>query len=373
MADPDLSLLIAACYAAATEPDRWPSLLDQLGEAVGARGATITFHDPKRTAHPVIASRLNEIADDYSTIWWRHDTRIARCREIRPPPGSVLVDEDYFPDEMKRPDPFSQEFFRKHGFDNLAAYVDIDPTDGSPLTISALRDTRRGSFEAVELERYRILAPHAARAFKLRAILDESRRHASGMALALEHVRAGVVLLDRQGCLVQVTERGERLLAGYMQLGIGRVPAATLATERAKLKGTIAALLREDALDPAPAILLRGAGGRPPLFIEAFHLPVDGAAHAAFGQAETRLLLLVRDPFAEASRSIVPLLEQLGLTPAEARVAMRVGRGHPPRQVAAEAAVEESTVRAQLRSIFAKLGIRRQSELAVLITRFDSL
>ena len=71
-------------------------------------------------------------------------------------------------------------------------------------------------------------------------------------------------------------------------------------------------------------------------------------------------------------RSIVDELVALDLTRGEARVAMLVGRGHSPRETASLLGIAEGTVRVQLRSCFAKLGLNRQSELAVLVTRLDA-
>ena len=69
------------------------------------------------------------------------------------------------------------------------------------------------------------------------------------------------------------------------------------------------------------------------------------------------------------AETMAALRERFGLTHAEARVAVRVGRGDAPKHVAAELAVSYYTVRAQLREIFAKTGVRRQAQLAELVAR----
>jgi len=61
-----------------------------------------------------------------------------------------------------------------------------------------------------------------------------------------------------------------------------------------------------------------------------------------------------------------------GLTPAEVRVAVRIGRGRSPKEVAAELGSSWFTVRSQLRQIFAKTETRSQSALARMVTLLEA-
>lgn len=61
------------------------------------------------------------------------------------------------------------------------------------------------------------------------------------------------------------------------------------------------------------------------------------------------------------------------LTPAEARLAQHMEEGVTLNEAAAAFGLSVFTVRAQLRAIFAKVGVRRQSELALAFKQFDGL
>jgi pimeloyl-ACP methyl ester carboxylesterase/DNA-binding CsgD family transcriptional regulator len=61
------------------------------------------------------------------------------------------------------------------------------------------------------------------------------------------------------------------------------------------------------------------------------------------------------------------------LTPAEARLAQHMEEGGTLNEAAAAFGLSVFTVRAQLRAIFAKVGVRRQSELALAFKQFDGL
>jgi DNA-binding CsgD family transcriptional regulator len=56
-----------------------------------------------------------------------------------------------------------------------------------------------------------------------------------------------------------------------------------------------------------------------------------------------------------------------GLTPAECRVALLLSDGHAPRKIANMVGVTDNTVRSQIKSIFAKTGVKRQVELIRLL------
>lgn len=61
-----------------------------------------------------------------------------------------------------------------------------------------------------------------------------------------------------------------------------------------------------------------------------------------------------------------------GLTRAEASVAVHIGRGRVPKEVAVALGTSWNTVRSQLRRVFEKTKTRRQNELARLISQLES-
>ena len=62
--------------------------------------------------------------------------------------------------------------------------------------------------------------------------------------------------------------------------------------------------------------------------------------------------------------SSILLLTLLGLTPAEASVARALADGHRPQDIADARTVSVTTIRAQVRAIYAKLEVRSVAGLA---------
>ena len=84
-------------------------------------------------------------------------------------------------------------------------------------------------------------------------------------------------------------------------------------------------------------------------------------------------LVLFRDPAEPVRGNAAAVLELLGLTPAEARIASAMSGGGTTATVATALGLAHSTVRSTLQVIFQKLGVRRQSELAQILVRLSDL
>ncbi|MBN3813337.1 LuxR C-terminal-related transcriptional regulator, partial [Paraburkholderia sp. Ac-20347] len=94
------------------------------------------------------------------------------------------------------------------------------------------------------------------------------------------------------------------------------------------------------------------------------HRAIDGVT--AVSRRGTAMLVMT-DPLAARRGVEQRLIALFGLTPAEARVAGEVGKGHEPRDIAAALQIMPSTVRTHLHHVFAKTATRRQGDLMRLL------
>lgn len=84
--------------------------------------------------------------------------------------------------------------------------------------------------------------------------------------------------------------------------------------------------------------------------------------------------LLLDLPYRIPAIQLVPGLRTIyKLTEAEARIASLVGRGLSPHQAALDLGVSEGTVRTQLKLVYLKLGISRQSDLVLAVMGIERL
>lgn len=102
-----------------------------------------------------------------------------------------------------------------------------------------------------------------------------------------------------------------------------------------------------------------------PLFVRVLPAPSGVGVPAA--------IVLITEPDTGSSGDPVPALQLMGLTPAEARLAAKVGSGLTARAAAEGLAITEHTARSSLKVIYDKLAVAKQSELARIVTRLESL
>jgi len=117
------------------------------------------------------------------------------------------------------------------------------------------------------------------------------------------------------------------------------------------------------SLGPDPVFVGRRAGR--PYMVEAF--PANGPMRDVFRRVAA--LIVITDLGARAAPPDRLLREAFGLTPAEARLAARLGSGEDLRAAAERLGVAYETARAQLKAIFGKAQVSRQSEFVALLAR----
>lgn len=184
--------------------------------------------------------------------------------------------------------------------------------------------------------------------------LDEDARRAESIEL-LGRIGRPAVLLDRDRHILLANADGNRLLRET------QLPVAS---------GTL--MLRDEAATAfAQGAAALGEGQRD--FISARFALQGRSDHPLLGLFmavdDGNLLLLIDEPARTDTTLSEDSLRILGLTPAEARIAARVGAGLSPNAVAEELSLSRNTVRAALKKVYSKLAIGRQSELARIVAR----
>lgn len=101
-------------------------------------------------------------------------------------------------------------------------------------------------------------------------------------------------------------------------------------------------------------------------------LLIPGQVLGAFGERPLVLATLF-DPRQTRRLDAYGLGQLLGLTPAQAKVAMALGEGHTPQQIAQAAGLSLSTVRAHIRQVLARLGARRVADVVNLLHSGEAL
>jgi DNA-binding CsgD family transcriptional regulator len=189
------------------------------------------------------------------------------------------------------------------------------------------------------------------------------------MAAALSAVGHSVALIGRDGLVLAMNARFERMIGNGVHLNGGRIGswrvdagrALTAAVDRAiRSQGTVRERL-------AVVVLPRRAGLRP---LVARVAPMVGLAHVV--QPVAAIVTLTDLDEAPAGPAENVLRQAFGLTPAEARLAKQIAAGKTLADIAQQDGSARETLRTRLKSVFTKTRTSRQAELALLLSRITS-
>jgi DNA-binding CsgD family transcriptional regulator len=349
--------LIDGIYEAAAFPDRWPEVLDALGEKVGAMGAILTT---RRTDHwtgyrssPKIESGLGEFLMSPRAQESRATLRVIALDR----PGFVTDTEVFTPDEWRN-DALYTDWVERTGGGHATATA-IQVPSGEFVVVHLHRRLGARGFERRDLDLLDSIRPHLARAGMLAARWRLERIKAAAEALALVGLPA--MILDRAGRVLAANALIENMTTHLRWLPKDRIALADAAAD-AILRLGLASLGAPNSIAVRSfAARADGVGG--PVVV---HLvPTPGQARDLFDGA---LGVLVVTPVAAPAGPDLALIRGLfDLTPAEARVARGLTQGMTVTEIAGHHGVVRETIRSQVKAVMAKTGARHQAEVAALL------
>ena len=277
---------------------------------------------------------------------------------------------------------FYADWLSRLGGMTASSGIKLIDADGRLAVLNLQHDLARASRDhgrlAAVMER---IGPRMRRAIETnRACFPAKAALAPGETL-LERIADPAFVVTRDLCtrdsgmrvlrLVEASCAGRALIAEGEVLRVG-------ALDRLQVRNPdlAAAVAREAALAcgdaPSPGI----PPGPVRIGREAWHVTAIGLRQDLRGVlgmarllAPDRLALVVLRRTATAGGDGTNRLSDFGLSPAEARLALSMDGSRSLVQAAESLGIRHETARSQLRQVFAKLGVSRQSELAVFILR----
>jgi DNA-binding CsgD family transcriptional regulator len=346
---------------AALDPSLWPELMDGICRAIGAEGAGLLQSDVRTPDVPFTDSVKDLFAVYFREGWHERDLR-ARTVPLLLAGVPVVTDQDVStPDEM-RSHVYYNDFINRVG---LHWWAGVGFRAGSALwALSLQRTGRQGPFEEREK---RLLAPLVKPLTQV-ATLSNAVGRASllGCTNALAAVRHPAVAIDQIGTILEAnpamgTVYGEELRIRNNRLVL-KDQAANVAIEQ--LIRRIGASADQSAVPGAEPILIRRAE-KPPVILRT--LPVPPAARSPFLGACAIFTFTSLETKPQPDAAL--LAQAFGLTPAETRLAAMLADGSSLEIAADKLSIARETARNQLKSVFAKTGTHRQSQLVALLAR----
>jgi len=277
------------------------------------------------------------------------------CTQFFPGSNGVLVNNsDFYLDWMK-----PNNIYHVGG----AQFADSETHRAG---IAILRDEDSGEWAEGDLRVIDEILPHLRRALNIHSEFTHLRLKQDALLKGLDRLVIGLILYDRNAKPVYINPTAEAIIEAHPALLLQDGDLILTDPEAEKnLRKTItdtADIDPDDSWKQSVAIGITHPDVEAPLpiLVTPMHanlitsdMDYDGAKVAVF----------ISDPNLQQPISVDALVSVYGLTPSEAQVSISLANGHSIDEIATISCHSTHTIRSQLKSVFRKTGVSRQSEL----------
>ena len=347
-----LSSLLEALFGGLLHAEPWSEFLRRLADQAGATYATLLLTGPGFDAPGTIVTpdANPRTAEDYAEGMFAADPFVGL------PEGKVVT----FAEFVENVDPAFQHFLETSGSGQILG-VDLRTSAGSEARLRLTRHHDLAPFEPGERELVAGLVPHIRIALALFAQMESSAAEQGVYQSAFGGLAFASLMLDRTGRVVRSNDAAQRLLASQSGLAIRGEKLAMADRQASAIIQSMLANL--DGSDGPVRFRIDPHGEAPELSAVATPL----SRRSFMSEGEPVLALFIADPAQPAEVNPEALRDIFQLTPTEAQITAELAAGASLVEVARLLDMAHNTARSHLRSIFAKTGARRQSQLVHLV------
>lgn len=357
-------------YAAAVDHGRWYTALEGLASATDSRSGELITIGCESILETNLMTNIDPAIND----------AFVECRGPEPafnprvlagmhaPILKVLAEADFLTPDEHAAHAHYDEFARPWDIPYICLAT-LDRSNDLLIGLAVLRSERQGHITSEQREVFASLAPHVRAAVRMQIALE-----GKGAALVkgtLESLSIPAFVCGHNGTVQALTAQAEQLVRSERGLALSgkRLNAAREGDDK-RLNDAIERAARGLECGRAPpmqTVVVRSSGeASAPIVLDVMSLP-SSAVEFRLGP---RVVVVARGPrSADASRAAL-LIGIYGLTSAESDIALLLAQGKSTEAIALERKVAVGTVRAQIKSLLAKLGVGRQVELVAKLNAF---
>ena len=367
---------IRLLYRAARDSAHWPAASALIEEACGAVGNFLVVGEGSDEARIDFARLLyrgqdrQDLAREYFDVYFPRDEALHRRRTL--PDGRLVHASELYTEEQLKTSVAYNEGWRRMGGQN-GLTVHFDEPDGLRI-VWVLGDPAAGDgWQSGQIRLVERMLPHIRQFVGLRQALAAADALGSGLAGLLDNDRIGVVQLDRSGRMLAVNAPAlEILRRGDGLLDRDGVLDARLPADRSRLRRLLGRALPGlwGEASGGGSMTVQRPSGRARLGL---HVSPVGDRAAAFGGRRVAALVLVVDPARRPRVDARRVATTLGLTASEGRMSALLAEGLKAREIAAAMGWSENYVRWLIQQVFRKQGVSGQVDLVRQVLAADAL
>ena len=362
-----IELFVPAFYEGILDPGQWTQALQDLREELQAtcfhqveiEGTTVRTIAVSQDVPQATPVQVQAYEQHYAAL----DIRLPSIHST--PEGGLWLDHEHMPKQAITRSPIYTEFLANLGMRHTASLSLRDGVHSRDF-LGLIRPVDMAPFSADERALLEQLVPHIGRANRLRHRTGALALQASLGTAALEAMPQAMVLVDAV-CRVRYANGSARSsLDKLVSLGIqgGRLACSDASAQSALLHHVAKAC---GLTGPQQAGVLQLPTGGTPSHTRLHVLPLATTHVLATAHGNEPHALLVWT----APSSLVTHTEQLtvalGLTEAEARLALTLAQGQSVRDFADLQGCTWHTARTHAKNLLRKTGLHRQAEVIDLV------
>jgi DNA-binding CsgD family transcriptional regulator len=355
----DVNRLIGEIYESVGNEAALREAISGLAGLAASRGSQFgVVDDAGRYVRSGVVGFSPEALTDYLHDHMASDPRLLYLARH---PGRLVADDEMVPEPAAYERSALVAFLNKS--DARYAVGAVFPVgSGLSASLAFMRARRDGPYRPDELRRLEPLLPHLRRALTLNVRLSGLESSRTSLTLAWHALDEATFWVDKTGHVLEANRSGaSELVRGTFLQERGGTLVPRNARQAAQLAPLVAAAL-DETLNGSPErqggslVLLGPLGERALLTVQALRGAVPGSG------ADLLLLLKRLDPDSERTWR-----ERLGLTPAEARLALALVAGESTSQLADRWQVSRETLKSQMGALFRKTETHRQAQLVAFL------
>ena len=363
--------IVPEIYEATIDPSHWDFVVSMIAKLTRSKSACLYYKNKELEIASTIAqyglpdtqqanfSQPWDSLDDMFCAKARADSDEPVCSLFYPGSNGVMRDDsDFYLNWMK-----------PNGIYHVGGAQFMD-TESHKAGLAILRDEESGEWDEGEIRIINEILPHLRRALNIHSEFTHLRLKQDALLKGLDRLVIGLLLYDRNANPVYINPTAMAIIDQHpaLQLLDGDLVLVNPEDDR-NLRQTIietAEIDPDDSWKQSVAIGIHHPDAKAalPLLVTPMHanlitsdLDYEGAKVAVF----------LSDPNLQQPISIENLVSVYGLTPSEAQVAISLANGHSIDEIATSSHHSTHTIRSQLKSVFRKTGVSRQSELIKLL------
>jgi DNA-binding CsgD family transcriptional regulator len=338
--------------------DRWSSFLEALCENFDLSYATLIFRHGQAD---------NQVLAEFSAGPAEIRRHRARYRsiysEVDPLPYHQMErGRSYSIDQLLAADhPFYADFLVPAGLERMLIARVVEPS-GYAAWLSICRDRDRPKFTRSEQAQFDALLPHVEVALRTFAVLERYKVHAAIARHLSGRLAYAALAVTKDRLVLTAGAKASAIIEGGNAIAVSPDNRLRLADRTADKR--LGDAIR-DAADGTMSRALRITSGDTQIEI----LVVPFSSTSTYGSARPDAVIFLHQEGTAAESDAVAerLAEMFDLTPIECEIAQGLARGRTMAQLAGDLDMSENTIRSYSKSIYGKLGVRRQVDLVRLM------